>query len=203
MTHIAMQEALDGVFSTWMEHVTDEEYNGQGRLRRCCSTMESPALERAFLSLGLAACTYSPRAIRTTQRRSSRSCHPRARCGATGRRTPSGRRRAASSRPFPRSRTACRDARRTARRDAASADSASRMRPVIIRSASPLAISSKILVLSPKTRISAAFTLARANRSLVPPGLTMTRGAGPGRSRRACRTCPGRRNARSASCPRA
>ncbi|WP_166295564.1 MULTISPECIES: (R)-mandelonitrile lyase [unclassified Bradyrhizobium] len=29
MTHIAMQEALDGVFSTWMEHVTDEEYNGQ------------------------------------------------------------------------------------------------------------------------------------------------------------------------------
>ena len=27
MTHIAMQEALDGVFSTWMEHVTDEEYN--------------------------------------------------------------------------------------------------------------------------------------------------------------------------------
>ncbi len=29
MTHIAMQEALDGVFSTWMEHVTDEEYNGK------------------------------------------------------------------------------------------------------------------------------------------------------------------------------
>src|SRR5262245_15199845 len=26
MTHIAMQEALDGVYSTWMEHVTDEEY---------------------------------------------------------------------------------------------------------------------------------------------------------------------------------
>ncbi|MGY3445570.1 MULTISPECIES: (R)-mandelonitrile lyase [unclassified Bradyrhizobium] len=29
MTHIAMQEALDGVFSTWMEHVTDEDYNGK------------------------------------------------------------------------------------------------------------------------------------------------------------------------------
>ncbi|MGX1107666.1 MULTISPECIES: (R)-mandelonitrile lyase [Bradyrhizobium] len=29
MTHIAMQEALDGVYSTWMEHVTDEEYNGR------------------------------------------------------------------------------------------------------------------------------------------------------------------------------
>ena len=29
MTHIAMQEALDGVYSTWMEHVTDEEYNGK------------------------------------------------------------------------------------------------------------------------------------------------------------------------------
>ena len=29
MCHIAMQEALDGVFSTWMEHVTDEEYNGK------------------------------------------------------------------------------------------------------------------------------------------------------------------------------
>jgi quercetin dioxygenase-like cupin family protein len=29
MTHIAMQEALDGVFSTWMEHVTDEEYGGK------------------------------------------------------------------------------------------------------------------------------------------------------------------------------
>ena len=27
MTHIAMQEALDGVYSTWMEHVTDAEYN--------------------------------------------------------------------------------------------------------------------------------------------------------------------------------
>ncbi|MGY4308893.1 quercetin dioxygenase-like cupin family protein [Bradyrhizobium sp. USDA 4369] len=26
MTHIAMQEALDGVYSNWMEHVTDEEY---------------------------------------------------------------------------------------------------------------------------------------------------------------------------------
>ncbi|KRP95121.1 quercetin dioxygenase-like cupin family protein [Bradyrhizobium sp. USDA 4503] len=31
MTHIAMQEALDGVYSTWMEHVTDEEYNGKVR----------------------------------------------------------------------------------------------------------------------------------------------------------------------------
>jgi quercetin dioxygenase-like cupin family protein len=29
MVHIAMQEALDGVYSTWMEHVTDEEYNGK------------------------------------------------------------------------------------------------------------------------------------------------------------------------------
>ncbi|WP_407164435.1 cupin domain-containing protein [Bradyrhizobium sp. ORS 111] len=29
MTHIAMQEALDGVYSTWMEHVTDEEYDGK------------------------------------------------------------------------------------------------------------------------------------------------------------------------------
>lgn len=29
MTHIAMQEALDGVFSTWMEHVTDAEYGGK------------------------------------------------------------------------------------------------------------------------------------------------------------------------------
>jgi len=29
MIHIAMQEALDGVYSTWMEHVTDEEYNGK------------------------------------------------------------------------------------------------------------------------------------------------------------------------------
>ena len=29
MTHIAMQEALDGVYSTWMEHVTDEEYNAK------------------------------------------------------------------------------------------------------------------------------------------------------------------------------
>lgn len=26
MTHIAIQEALDGSFVTWMEHVTDEEY---------------------------------------------------------------------------------------------------------------------------------------------------------------------------------
>jgi quercetin dioxygenase-like cupin family protein len=29
MTHIAMQEALDGVYSTWMEHVTDEEYDAK------------------------------------------------------------------------------------------------------------------------------------------------------------------------------
>lgn len=27
MTHIAMQEALDGSFVTWMEHVTDAEYD--------------------------------------------------------------------------------------------------------------------------------------------------------------------------------
>ena len=26
MTHIAIQEALDGSFITWMEHVTDEQY---------------------------------------------------------------------------------------------------------------------------------------------------------------------------------
>ena len=26
MTHIAVQEALDGVMVTWMEHVTDEQY---------------------------------------------------------------------------------------------------------------------------------------------------------------------------------
>jgi quercetin dioxygenase-like cupin family protein len=28
MTHIALQEALDGKHVTWMEHVTDEQYNG-------------------------------------------------------------------------------------------------------------------------------------------------------------------------------
>ena len=27
MTHIAMQEALDGSYVTWMEHVTDAEYS--------------------------------------------------------------------------------------------------------------------------------------------------------------------------------
>jgi hypothetical protein len=27
MTHVAMQEALDGSFATWMEQVTDAEYN--------------------------------------------------------------------------------------------------------------------------------------------------------------------------------
>jgi hypothetical protein len=27
MTHIAMQEALDGVYSNWMEQVTDAEYS--------------------------------------------------------------------------------------------------------------------------------------------------------------------------------
>jgi quercetin dioxygenase-like cupin family protein len=27
MTHIAMQESLDGTHVTWMEHVTDEEYS--------------------------------------------------------------------------------------------------------------------------------------------------------------------------------
>ena len=26
VTHIAIQEGLDGKFVTWMEHVTDEEY---------------------------------------------------------------------------------------------------------------------------------------------------------------------------------
>jgi len=29
MTHIAMQEALDGVYSNWMEHVTDAEYSAK------------------------------------------------------------------------------------------------------------------------------------------------------------------------------
>ena len=29
MVHIAMQEALDGKHVTWMEYVTDEEYNGK------------------------------------------------------------------------------------------------------------------------------------------------------------------------------
>jgi hypothetical protein len=27
MVHIALQEALDGNHVTWMEHVTDEQYN--------------------------------------------------------------------------------------------------------------------------------------------------------------------------------
>jgi quercetin dioxygenase-like cupin family protein len=29
MVHIALQEALDGTHVTWMEHVTDEQYNGK------------------------------------------------------------------------------------------------------------------------------------------------------------------------------
>ena len=29
MTHIAIQEALDGKVVTWMEHVTDEQYKGE------------------------------------------------------------------------------------------------------------------------------------------------------------------------------
>jgi hypothetical protein len=29
MTHIAMQEALDGTAVTWMEHVTDAEYSAK------------------------------------------------------------------------------------------------------------------------------------------------------------------------------
>ncbi len=29
MTHIAMQESLEGKYSTWMEPVTDEEYNAK------------------------------------------------------------------------------------------------------------------------------------------------------------------------------
>src|ERR1700744_2380931 len=29
MTHIAMQEALDGVYSSWIEHVTDEQYSAK------------------------------------------------------------------------------------------------------------------------------------------------------------------------------
>ena len=29
MTHLAMQEALDGNHVTWMEKVTDEQYNGK------------------------------------------------------------------------------------------------------------------------------------------------------------------------------
>ena len=31
MTHIAMQEALDGVYSNWMEQVTDAEYSANSR----------------------------------------------------------------------------------------------------------------------------------------------------------------------------
>ena len=31
MTHIAMQEALDGVYSSWMEQVTDAEYSAAVR----------------------------------------------------------------------------------------------------------------------------------------------------------------------------
>jgi quercetin dioxygenase-like cupin family protein len=30
MTHIAMQEALDGAHVAWLEHVTDEQYEGKG-----------------------------------------------------------------------------------------------------------------------------------------------------------------------------
>ena len=29
MTHIAMQEALDGSYATWMEQVTDAEYSAE------------------------------------------------------------------------------------------------------------------------------------------------------------------------------
>jgi hypothetical protein len=29
MTHIAMQESLDGSHITWMEHVTDAEYSAK------------------------------------------------------------------------------------------------------------------------------------------------------------------------------
>jgi hypothetical protein len=29
MTHIAIQEALDGKVVDWMEHVSDEEYRGE------------------------------------------------------------------------------------------------------------------------------------------------------------------------------
>jgi hypothetical protein len=32
MTHIAIQEGLDGKFVTWMEHVTDEEYAAAPRV---------------------------------------------------------------------------------------------------------------------------------------------------------------------------
>ncbi len=30
MTHVAMQEALDGVAVEWLEHVTDEQYTSAG-----------------------------------------------------------------------------------------------------------------------------------------------------------------------------
>jgi hypothetical protein len=33
MTHIAIQEALDGKAVNWMEHVTDEQYRGTRRER--------------------------------------------------------------------------------------------------------------------------------------------------------------------------
>jgi len=29
MVHVAMQESLDGTHVTWMEHVTDAEYNAK------------------------------------------------------------------------------------------------------------------------------------------------------------------------------
>ena len=29
MTHIAMQESLDGSHVVWLEHVTDEQYGGE------------------------------------------------------------------------------------------------------------------------------------------------------------------------------
>ena len=32
MTHIAMQEALDGSYVTWMEHVTDEQYQSKAKI---------------------------------------------------------------------------------------------------------------------------------------------------------------------------
>ena len=41
MTHIAMQEALDGSYVTWMEHVTDAEYSAEGRLAALISAARS------------------------------------------------------------------------------------------------------------------------------------------------------------------
>ena len=43
MVHIALQEHLDGTHVTWLEHVTDEQYDGKARgLARGCSGWMKP-----------------------------------------------------------------------------------------------------------------------------------------------------------------